>query len=72
MTEQEIINYLRENGTKGVVFAFMPEEVKEWCWAHRHERIFQMYTQENGSGHEWTTPKPICCQNDRVYSYYDE
>lgn len=31
MTEQEIVDYLKENKTKGVAFGFMPEEVKEWC-----------------------------------------
>lgn len=31
MTEQEIVEYLKNNRTKGVAFGFMPEEVKEWC-----------------------------------------
>lgn len=31
MTEQEIINVLKENKTRGVAFGFMPKEVKEWC-----------------------------------------
>lgn len=31
MTEKEIVEYLKENRTKGVGFAFLPEEVKEWC-----------------------------------------
>lgn len=31
MTEQEIIQYLKDNMEKGIAFHFMPEEVKEWC-----------------------------------------
>ncbi len=30
MKEQEIVEYLKENKTKGVAFKFMPYEVKEW------------------------------------------
>lgn len=30
MTEQEIVSYLKENKTKGIAFAFMPEEVRDW------------------------------------------
>ena len=30
MTEQEIINYLKENKNKGVAFGFMPKDVKDW------------------------------------------
>ena len=31
MTEQEIIDYLKQNRTKGVAFGFMPKEVRDWC-----------------------------------------
>lgn len=31
MNELEVINYLKENKTKGVTLAFMPKEVKEYC-----------------------------------------
>ena len=31
MTEEEIIQYLKMNKNIGIVFKFMPEEVKEWC-----------------------------------------
>lgn len=37
MTEQEIINILKENKTKGVAYLFMPEEVSEWVWKHLAE-----------------------------------
>ena len=30
MKEQEIVDYLKENRTKGVAFGFMPNEVREW------------------------------------------
>lgn len=67
LPEQEIIAYLRENGTKGVVFGFMPKEVKEWCRQHKHEPIFQIYVCDD----IWTTPKPICCKDDMVYSLFE-
>lgn len=31
MTEKEIVEYLKENRTKGVAFGFMPEEVQKWA-----------------------------------------
>ena len=31
MTEKEVVDYLKENRTKGVAYAFMPEEVKNFC-----------------------------------------
>lgn len=31
MTEQEIVEYLKGNKTKGVAFGFMPDEVQKWC-----------------------------------------
>ena len=31
MTEEEIIQYLKMNKNIGIVFKFMPEEVKDWC-----------------------------------------
>lgn len=31
MTEEEIIQYLKMNKKIGIVFKFMPEEVKDWC-----------------------------------------
>ena len=37
MTEQEIIDYLKNNKKEGRILAFMPEEVKEWCEKHREE-----------------------------------
>ena len=43
MTEQEIIEYLKQNREKGVAFAFMPEEVKHWCGFHSPLKIFKIY-----------------------------
>lgn len=37
MTEQEIINYLKENKSKGIAFAFMPEEVQKWAKENSRE-----------------------------------
>ena len=31
MTEQEVVNILKENKTKGIAFNFMPKEVRDWC-----------------------------------------
>lgn len=36
MTENEIVQYLKENKNKGVMFTFMPKEVREWCF-HKKE-----------------------------------
>lgn len=37
MTEQEIINVLKENKTKGVAYTFMPEDVRDWVHDHFKE-----------------------------------
>lgn len=34
MTEQEIVNVLKENKEKGVAYLFLPEEVKDWVSEH--------------------------------------
>lgn len=47
MTEQEIINFLKENKAKGVGFAFMPEEVKNWCRYQNSKRIFCVFVDED-------------------------
>lgn len=67
MTELEIINYLKENGTKGVAYGFMPQDVRKWCKDHRHEPIFQVYVCDD----IWSQARPISCRDDKVYSYYD-
>lgn len=38
MTEKEIVEYLKENRTKGVAFGFMPEEVQLWVRELGHIR----------------------------------
>lgn len=40
MTEQEIINYLKENKNKGVAFGFMPEDVQDWVQSHHRECVY--------------------------------
>lgn len=37
MTEQEIIDYLKNNKKEGRILAFMPDEVKTWCEEHMKE-----------------------------------
>lgn len=36
MTEQEIINILKENKEKGVAYLFLPEQVRDWV----HDKLF--------------------------------
>ena len=36
MTEQEIIECLKGNKTKGVAYLFLPEEVRDWV----HDKLF--------------------------------
>lgn len=64
MTENEIIDYLKENATKGVAFGFMPKDVQKWCKDHRNEPIFQEYICDD----IWSQSKPIFCRDDMVYS----
>ena len=47
MKEQEIVDYLKENRTRGVAFGFMPNEVKEWV---ETSSIYTPYLIFNG---EW-------------------
>ena len=52
MTEQEIINYLKENKSKGIAFAFMPEEVQKW--AKENSRELCCYNQPiESTEYEW-------------------
>ena len=44
MTEQEIVSYLKENKTKGIAFAFMPNRVREWAEIHCSD-IFMIYSK---------------------------
>lgn len=46
MKENEIIQYLKNNRSKGVAFAFMPESVKEWC-RNRYDRSIFMVPFED-------------------------
>ena len=43
MTEQEIIDYLKDNKTEGRIFLFMPEEVKKWCRKHYSSLYYYIY-----------------------------
>ena len=43
MTEQEIVNYLKDNKTQGRIFLFMPEEVKKWCRKHYSSLYYYIY-----------------------------
>lgn len=39
MTEQEIIEYLKENKNEGKILSFMPEEVRKWCEINKKELL---------------------------------
>lgn len=50
MTEEEIIQYLKMNKNIGIVFKFMPEDVKKWCKDHdcNDDSVpFQTFTYNN-------------------------
>lgn len=34
MTEKEVVDFLRNNRTKGVAFLFLPEDVRDWIHEH--------------------------------------
>lgn len=44
MTEQEIVEYLKSNWCKGIVYGMMPEPVKQWC--DKHVRHLCFYSQD--------------------------
>lgn len=67
MTEQEIIEYLKENRNKGVACRFMPNEVHKWCKKHRAEKIFLLLTEKYG----WTKPISFICSDVSVYALPD-
>lgn len=46
MTEQEIVNDLKDNKTEGRIFLFMPEEVRKWC--RKHYSSLHYYVYEDG------------------------
>lgn len=43
MTENQIIQYLRDNKLNGVAFCFMPKEVQAWCKNNYHSKLFFYY-----------------------------
>lgn len=49
MDENEIIEYLKDNRGKGVMFAFMPEAVRRWCHEHEDEPVFCFYSVNSWS-----------------------
>lgn len=65
MNEQQIVDYLKENFTRGVAFRFMPNEVQRWCMKHRDEDIFFRFSEEYGWG---SKQLKICCLNSSVYA----
>lgn len=67
MTEQEIVEYLKENKHKGVGFAFMPNAVKEWCKVHRDENLFIVYR-----GGIWDIDSCTCRNFNGIYSLQDD
>ena len=56
MTEQEIVEYLKGNKTKGVAFGFMPNEVKEWV---ETSSIYTPYLIFNGEWKDLTANETV-------------
>lgn len=67
MTEQEIISYLKENKKKGVIFAFMPDDVQNWCNKHFSEHIFSIFVDD-----KWDNKREILCLKDTVYALSED
>lgn len=40
MNEQEVIDFLKNNKTKGIAVAFLPTEVRQWCCDHSSSLIY--------------------------------
>lgn len=53
MTEQEVIEYLKNNKNEGRIISFMPEEVKRWCEKHIKELLVWQ-------SHRWYDAVDIC------------
>lgn len=74
MTEQEIINYLKENRNKGIALYFMPEEVQDYIWEHQDDTIFEVFIDEwerTENKVDWLSNHlPICLPDDTKKSYY--
>ena len=51
MTEQEIVQYLKDNMEKGIAFHFMPEDVRIWCLSSIN---YQKLLQFNGDSWDST------------------
>ena len=56
MKEQEIVEYLKGNRTKGVAFGFMPNEVKEWV---ETSSIYTPYLIFNGEWKDLTANETV-------------
>lgn len=65
MNEQEIVDYLKQNREKGVVYDFMPSDVRCWCSEHRDEFIFNFYS--TGCGWHDKNKYSIDCNGSSVY-----
>lgn len=64
MNENEIISYLKENRKNGVIYDFMPSDVRCWCSEHRDESIFYFYS----TGYGWHYRCSIDCNGTSVYT----
>lgn len=56
MTENEIINYLKENLDKGVCLGFMPDDVVRWCNLNKEKLYFffdYMMTDDGSMERGW-------------------
>lgn len=63
MTEQEIIEYLKENKTRGIVFDFFPEDVQNWCRKYRDKNIFEYFQFDR----KWAGLLKLCPRSDTAY-----
>lgn len=68
MIELEIIEYLKQNKEKGIIYDFMPADVREWCMTHQNEQIFNIYFSDG-----WNPTKTgINCCYAGIYALPDD
>jgi hypothetical protein len=63
MTENEIIQYLKDNKKNGVAYHFMPEEVKTWCDSHIKDLLYFDYDNDSFEAYYEAS---IICENEVV------
>ena len=65
LSEDEIIEYLIENKTKGIAFGFMPHEVKNWCLNYVNWKTLYRFVDRDNWREEG---KWVSCADDGFFN----